>query len=888
MSAHIATRSFRRLASKALIAVGACGAAVALIAPAAQAEFGLEQFGTSVDRNGAFSRQAGAHADLTTKLRFSGDEQIRDVTAELPPGMVANATVTDKCTITELIGAGDNASLCPPTSQVGIAGVYNTPGAAPEMIKIYNMVPPPNLPALLGFNYEGVLGRIEPHLRPPGYEIVSTVRDIAQTHKISGTDLTLWAVPAAASHERMGRGLFPPTFGELPIPDPAPKLPFLTNPTSCPASPTPFTASVDSWQSTGLFHTLSPTADEGDNPYLWDGCERVPFKPTVTVDPASHLAAAPTGLDVDVKLPQSEDPDGLATAHVRKTVVTLPKGFAISSSAAAGQGACSEAQIGLGTNDPTSCPPSATIGTLKLKTPLLDEELEGEAILARQMENPFGSLLAMYLVVRGPGILIKLPGKIEADPNTGQLTTTFDNLPQQPFEELSLSLRGGPKAPLVTPSACGTYNAQVSMTSWASPVPVDLSAPMAITEGCSTGAFNPVLHAGTTSPVAGAYSPFTLQLLRRDGEQNIAAIQATLPEGVLAKLAGVPLCPDPAAASGDCPADSQVGTAIVGAGAGSNPIYVPEVGKTPTAAYLAGPYKGAPYSLVVKVPAQAGPFDLGTVTVRNALNVDPTTAQVTAVSDPLPQILQGIPIAYRDVRVEIDRPEFTINPTSCEPMKVTSTLTSNLGQTASPSARFQAAGCGELGFKPSLAISLKGKMNRTGNPALTAVLKAPAGQANIAKTTVILPGSEFIDNAHINNPCTRVQFNAKACPPSSILGTATATSPLLDKPVSGPVYFRSNGGERELPDLVADLNGPIHITVVGFIDSVKGRVRTRFANVPDAPVSKFVLKMKGGNRGLLANSRDLCSFTPKAKIQMTGQNGKRHDSDVVLKRPCKP
>jgi hypothetical protein len=294
---------------------------------------------------------------------------------------------------------------------------------------------------------------------------------------------------------------------------------------------------------------------------------------------------------------------------------------------------------------------------------------------------------------------------------------------------------------------------------------------------------------------------------------------------------------------------------------------------------------------VVKVPAQAGPFDLGTVAVRNGLYVDPTTTQVTAKSDPLPQILQGIPISYRDVRVEVDRPQFTLNPTSCKAKQITSLLTSASGQTASPSAGFRATECGRLAFKPKLAISLKGKLKRTGNPALSATLKAPPGQANIAKTTVILPKSEFIDNAHISTPCTRVQFNAGSCPKGSILGTAKAFTPLLDHPLSGPVYFRSNGGERELPDLVADLDGQIHVILVGFIDSVKagkegGRVRTRFLNVPDAPVSKFQIHLFGGKKGLIQNSRNLCSFTPRAKVQMSGQNGKAANSDVVMGTSC--
>ncbi len=371
----------------------------------------------------------------------------------------------------------------------------------------------------------------------------------------------------------------------------------------------------------------------------------------------------------------------------------------------------------------------------------------------------------------------------------------------------------------------------------------------------------------------------------------MASLKATLPEGLLAKLGGIPLCPDAQAATGACPAQSQVGTVTVGAGSGSNPLYVPEAGKAPTAAYLAGPYKGAPYSLVVKVPAEAGPFNLGTVAVRNALQVNPTTTQVTAESDPLPQILQGIPIAYRDVRVEVNRPEFTVNPTSCGPKSITSLIGSAGGKTAAPSSPFQASGCGELEFGPSLQLAMSGSTKRAGNPALSATLKAPRGDANIASTTVILPKTVFIDPRHVSNPCTRVQFAAEACPAKSVLGRATAWSPLLDRPLSGPVYFRSNGGERRLPDLVADLNGQIHVVLVGFIDSKKvsketSLVRTRFANVPDAPVSKFEIELNGGKKSLIQNSANLCKVKPKAEVEMGGQNGKIRDFKAPISVKC--
>ncbi|MFL5873393.1 MAG: hypothetical protein ACJ75T_07975 [Solirubrobacterales bacterium] len=862
-------------------------------------EFKFEDI-PAYEATGTFDRQAGSHPDFTFQFSLpvnpdavvegqnspGPDEAVHSVDVDLPPGMIGNSTGIATCDVTELAAPGGHAK-CPLASQVGEALVHFAGGSGPgqQRVGVYNIAHGPDVPALFGLNFLGNMAYINARVRPRDYGISSGSVGISQGLALTGVDLTLWGVPADGSHDGDREGIHDIDGPPIHIPD-LPRIPFLSAPTSCSDVPAAFTVRGDSWENRGIFDEHTTTADAEGTPFVFEGCEKIPFAPTIDVQPSTHTAASPAGLGVDLRIPQSEDPDGLATSHLRNVKMTLPQGMTVSPSSATGLGACSLSQIGLGTNDAPACPDSAKIGKVRVETPVLADPLQGNVLLAQQSDNPFGSLLALYITMKGPGFYIKLPGKVTPDPDTGQLTVTFTDNPQVPFERLQLDLNTGPRAPLTTPSKCGTYAAETELTPWSGTAPVKLSTPITVTEGCATGGFSPDLEAGTADPSGGSFSSFLLRITQADGESNLARIRSTLPEGLLAKLKGVTLCGDAQAASGNCPADSQVGTTTIGAGAGTQPVYVPEAGKAPTAVYLGGPYKGAPYSLVVKVPAQAGPFDLGTVTVRNALQIDPITTQVTAVSDPLPQILQGIPLTYRDIRVEVNRPAFTVNPTNCEPQKVTSTLTAVTGQTASPSSPFQASGCGELGFKPKLKISLKGGTKRSDNPALTAVLKAPKGEANLAKTTVILPGSEFIDNEHINNPCTRVQFNANACPASSILGTATATSPLVDKPLTGPVYFRSNGGERELPDLVADLNGPIHVTVVGFIDTVKGRVRTRFADIPDAPVSKFTLKMKGASKGLLANSRNLCSFTPRAKVQMTGQNGKTANSSLKLGTSC--
>jgi hypothetical protein len=490
----------------------------------------------------------------------------------------------------------------------------------------------------------------------------------------------------------------------------------------------------------------------------------------------------------------------------------------------------------------------------------------------------------MYLAVKGPGFYLKLPGKVELDPDTGQIVATFPDTPQLPFERLQLELKSGPRAPMSTPSACGTYAIQTEITPWSGSAPVTSRANFTIDQNCDTGGFKPGLAAGVANPVAGDFSPFTLQVTRKPGEQNISRIDTTLPEGLLGKLAGVPLCGEAQAATGECSTASQVGSFIVGGGSGPDPFYIPQPGRPPTAIYLSGPYKGAPYSLVFKVPAQAGPFDLGNVVVRNALNIDPITTQVTAKSDPLPQYLEGIPVAYRDIRVQMDRPGFVINPTDCRATRVATSIASIAGAVATPSSRFQVGECAELGFAPKLALSLIGPTHRSAYPKLRAVLTARRGDANIGRAAVTLPKTEFLENAHIQTICTKVQFAANACPAKSIYGFAKAWSPLIDKPVEGPVYLRSSN--HELPDLVASLKGQIDVDLAGRIDSVDARIRNTFDFVPDAPVSKFVLTMQGGKKGLLVNNTELCKAKPRASVELEGQNGKSMVASPLVKADC--
>jgi hypothetical protein len=599
--------------------------------------------------------------------------------------------------------------------------------------------------------------------------------------------------------------------------------------------------------------------------------------------------------------------------------VTLPPGVAVNPSAANGISACSPAQFAAesATSAPgQGCPESAKVGTLLARTPLLKEAIEGSVYLATPRQNPFNSFLAIYIVARAPerGLFVKQAGEVIADPVTGQLRTVVKGLPQVPYSSIELQLREGPRAPLTTPALCGTYQTTARLYPFSDPgVAKERSAPFIVSSGAGNGACaaseaalpnHPTLSAGSTRPQAGAFSPFLFKVARNDGEQRFSQIVSTLPKGLSGKLAGVPYCSEAEiaaakarevegagaleAAAPSCPAASQIGVVNVGAGSGPTPYYVQ--GKV----YLSGPYKGAPLSLAIITPGVAGPFDLGAVVVRAGLYVNESTAEITVRSDPLPTILAGIPLDVRSASVQVNRESFALNPTSCEAKSVGGEVITTTGQAAPLKNHFQVSGCKNLGFSPKLTLSLNGATRRTGHPALKAVLTQPPGQANIGRTSVALPPTEFVDPFHVSNPCTRPQFAAEKCPAASILGKATAYTPLLDKPLTGKVYFRSNGGERALPDVVADLRGQVRLVLVGAVDALhkKGseasRVRTTFNTVPDAPVKKFVLELKGGKEhGLLVNSANICKTANRAIVKMGAQNGLSHDSNPEIATSCK-
>ncbi len=895
--------------------------------------FGFESFTFSTldGPDGDQDTRAGAHPyELIVKIvtpttqvetgisegKTSPTGTIKNLLNELPPGLIGNPTALESCSV-----RAAEEEKCSGNTQVGLLevryGERTDQEAADAASALYNTIPPQGIAArFAGFVNASTDGFIDSGVRTgEDYGITSGGFNISGRSNVFGITVRIWGVPAHPSHDAKRRCPLPGGGGITGCASTAPELPFLRNPTSC-GGPLTVRARLEAYQSPGEFDAAQATL-----PAI-TGCSELEFEPSIEARPTSAAADSPTGLHVDLQVPQNEDPDERATADVRDVVVELPAGFNLNPSSANGLTACTPAQFGLTTpvgvapihTTPAAaaCPDTAKIGTVEVDTPLLDHPLPGAVYVAEPYQNPFGSLLAIYIAVDDPvsGVVIKLAGHVEIGAD-GQLTTTFAENPQLPFEHFRLDLCGGDLAALRTPEVCGSYQTNATVTPWSAPEsgpPVSLVDTHAITQpaaggSCPASAASqpnvPRFEAGSESPLAGAFSPFVVRLSRPDGSQQFSSMTVTPPPGLLGRLAGVPYCPEAALAAAAaksgteernspyCPQASQVGTVITGVGAGPKPYYAG--GK----AYLTGPFEGAPLSLAVVAPAVAGPYDLGTVVVRAALEIHPITAQVTVRSHKIPTELKDIPLDIRSIAVRMDRPEFTLNPTSCEPMAVLARATSVFDLITPFSERFQVGSCGRLGFEPTLSAKLKGATKRSGHPALRTVLTQPKGsRANLGKVSVTLPRAQFIDQDRVGQVCTRPQFAANACPSNSVLGKATAYTPLLDRPLSGKVYLRANGGERELPDMVVALRGQIDSDLIGYIDAVVkpgtqiSRIRTRFVTVPDAPVSKFVLQLNAGKKALLENSANLCKGKQKAVVKMVGQNGKAFDFSPLVKNDC--
>jgi hypothetical protein len=892
-----------------LLATGAMmsvAAAVALAAPA-YASFGLESFTAPVtNQNGTPDTQAGSHPyKLTTTFTMNTrteeemtapDHELKDLTVNLPVGLVGDPTATPRCD-RQAFGAEE----CPDDTQVGVLNVQ-LGGLAPylESVAIWNLVPPPGIPAELGANAVGFTALLDASVRTGGdYGVTVSSRNTVQVQLLAAR-LTIWGVPGDPSHEFQrcdhlqsanhiteeaeckGSG---PRNG--PNPYGATPEPFLTLPGSC-ASPLSWTGTADSWQGDGPLPI--PAFEEATT---LSGCERLQFTPTIEVAPETQLSDTLTGLTVRLKVPQNEDVAGLAEADLKEAIVTLPAGMTVNPSAANGLGACSEAQIGLNNAEKPSCPNESKLASVKIVTPLLESSLEGAVYLAQQGNlpgngsNPYGSLLAIYLVAEGSGVLVKLPGEITLDQSTGELTARFGKdpiteqfLPQLPFSELEMKFFGGPGASVVTPSACASYTTATSLAPWSGlPPATPQSPPFAISQGCTSG-FSLAFAAGTTSNLAGSFSPLLVSFSRKDGEQDMNAVQLQMPPGLLGEIAHVPLCGEPQAQSGECGAASEIGTVSVAAGAGPQPFWI-----TDGHAYLTGPYDGQPFGLSIVVPAVAGPLNLGTggkpVVVRATISVNPTTAAVTVTSEPFPSILQGVPLQIRTVDVDVNRPQFMLNPTSCTPTSIAGTLQSTQGEAAVLSAPYQAAGCTNLPFKPSFTVTTQGTASKANGASLDVKVAQKSGEADIHKVDVQLPLQLPSRLTTLQKACTEAQFNANpaGCPLGSFVGYATAHTPVLSNPLTGPAILVSHGGAA-FPDLVVILQGEgVTIDLTGNTDIKNGITYSRFETVPDAPIESFELKLPESPHSVLGayvpvnKNYNLCGTALVMPTTIEGQDG---------------
>jgi len=928
----------RELTALALVALGA----LALAAPAG-ADFGFSEFdATFTGPDGSTLSQAGAHPyEMTTSLRLNStptgdggeypDEAPKDIVVAQPPGFAGNPTAAPRCSISDFVTAvgnveGNSVPDCPDSTAVGFTKVTVASGitSSTAVGAVFNLDPPRGVASKIGFFVIGVPVTIELGLEEsPPYRIVGGPTNISQVLSVLGAELTLWGNPADSRHDAL-RGRCLSVLGVYSLgncPAYGAETPFLTLPRAC-RGPQETSYRIDSWQRPGAFLEGSAlTHDDAGNPAGFTGCGRLAFGPEISARPTSRAAASPTGLDFGLDVSQNQglqNPDGVSAADIAKTVVTLPRGMTVNPSQAEGLEACTEAELARETasSEPgEGCPEASKIGTIEVETPLLEGKLlKGSLYVARPYENPVGSLIALYVVIKEPvlGIKVTQALKVESDPDTGQLLTTASDMPELPFSHFRLHFREGGRSPLISPPGCGSFDVQAQLYPSSGGQPVTSTSSFEIDADCPQGGapFAPGFEAGTLNNAAGRYSPFTMRLTRGDGEQDMGRFSFTLPPGVVPKLAGIPYCSDVDIAKAmarqgahggqeeidhpSCPAASQIGRTVAGAGVGSQLTYVP--GKL----YLAGPYHGDPISAVAITPAVAGPFDAGVVVVREALRLNPVThvGEVDgSASDPIPHILKGIPLSLRDLRVYAERPGgFTLNPTSCEPFQARSTIWGD-GTALAPlaphpvdlSSRFQAAGCASLGFKPHLALRLRGGTKRGKFPALRAVYTPRKhNQANLSRLALTFPNSEFIEQGHFRTICTRVQFAAGAgfgsqCPKGSVYGHVKVWTPLLDDPLKGPVYLRSSN--HNLPDAVFALHGLVDIELATRIDSTHGRLRAIVNGAPDAPVSRAVVNMQGGQKGLFVNSRYLCRNQKRnrARVNAGGQNGRRDVTKPVMR-----
>ncbi len=831
---------------------------------------------------------------------------LKDIVVNTPEGLSVNPEALPQCEPAVLESTGK----CPPATLVGIN--YLTVAAegpkenkceektpvkgeclqARVALPVYNMVPFQGVPSMVAFPGSSGITYIVGSLSPVDQHVTFTISDIEPPPTgppIIESRLVFLSAKTPNSPLAAGNPLNNGTY--------------LTMPSNC-AGPQVSKLSLDTQGPPLEAEASSITELPYSTPTGATGCENVPFNPEIAVTAEGKRGVdSPEPTTVDVGIPFNADAP-IANSYLKTAKVTLPEGMGINPSASNGLQVCTDEQFHYHTALPVECPDASKIGTVEIQTPSLPSgSIKGNVYVGAPLKNGPGVFesgeqfrILIYGFSERYGVNVRLKGSVKPDATTGQLTAEVGENPQATFRNFRLNFFGGDKGILTTPPTCGTNTTTTEFTPWSgnpdnnkptsnttlATVPGGGSCPTSL----AARKFTPSYSAASESTAAAKFSPFKLTVSRADGQQEIKSVNVTLPKGLVGRLAGIPYCGEPelaaaAASSGkaqqanpSCSSNSAIGSVVTKAGTGGAPLSLSGV------AYLAGPYKGAPLSLAVITPAVSGPYDLGTVVIRVALNVNPLTAEINAVSDPIPNVFGGVKLDIRSIELNANRYQFMLNPTNCQAGATAGTLSGGGSNPANASswssyavsAPFQATGCKSLGFKPTLHARISGPTTRAKNPRIRVILKAQKGQANIARTALNLPHSLFLDQGHIKTICTRVQLAAKECPKNSIYGNAEASSPLLKQKLHGPVYLVSS--KHKLPDLLADLNGQINIQLDGVISSSHGGLKTVFNNTPDVPLKTFILNMRGGKKSLLQNSTNLCKSPQLAILNMKGQNGK--------------
>jgi hypothetical protein len=827
------------------------------LVPAAQASFGVAEPGgfeagtckTSTctyqkieEGSGEqFTQAAGHPPDGITSVELKSKENIlkqrepegslKRLRVDVPPGLAANPQALPECS--EVVFDKDE---CPGETEVGKTELSVFVLAADTTVtgEVYNLKPAPGLPLEFGIHVD-VIGVVNEHILLEGH--VDWSGDYHEYFEINNISKS---IPILKS-----KLIFNGNAGDGN---------FLTIPSICSASTTSH-VEVESYEG-------AISRAETHTPVGVEGCNNVPFDPKAEVKPETSASDQPDGATTVVTAPQNATTTN--TADIQDAHVILPEGMTLNPPAANGLGVCAPAQIAIGSSGPSTCPEPSKVGTVTIETDLPPGSLTGGVYLGDPAGGPITKPpYTIYLDAESAlGVSVRLQGLVEPNPSTGRLEVSFANNPQLPFSELRLSLHGGPRAPLANPLACGNAPTEALFSPYTTGKLKALTPTPFVTTGCPNPLpFSLTQSTQSTNATAGAYSPYTFNLSRADGQQYLSQVSTTLPAGLLGAIPSVTLCGEPQAAQGTCTAASQIGTAKVTAGAGSEPY--PLSGPV----FLTGPYNGAPYGLSIPVSVIAGPFNLGVVTTRATISVDPHTARVT-VSTPaagtpgaLPTIVGGVPVRLKTLRVEVNRPSFIFNPTNCSALATESTLTSTFNATQSLSSPFQVGACSALPFKPTFKVSTSAKTSKKEGASLQVSLTQPAHQANLKSVFVELPTQLPSRLTTLQKACPEGTFaaNPVSCRPlGSEVGSAVVTTPVLPGQLKGSAYLVSHGGEA-FPDLDLVLEGDgVKVILVGNTKITKGITSSTFATIPDVPVSSFVLTLPVGLHSALTAIGGLC------------------------------